>query len=37
MKLLFFMLPYHGHINPTLSVAEELVRRGEQIVYYTTE
>ncbi|MFD3257570.1 nucleotide disphospho-sugar-binding domain-containing protein [Paenibacillus lentus] len=37
MKLLFFMLPYHGHINPTLSVAEELVRRGEQVVYYTTE
>ncbi|MGG4552110.1 nucleotide disphospho-sugar-binding domain-containing protein [Paenibacillus humicus] len=37
MKLLFFMLPYYGHINPTLSVAEELVRRGEQIVYYTTE
>ncbi|WP_055107910.1 nucleotide disphospho-sugar-binding domain-containing protein [Paenibacillus ihumii] len=37
MKLLFFMLPYYGHINPTLSTAEELVRRGEQIVYYTTE
>lgn len=37
MKLLFFMLPYYGHINPTLSVAEELVRRGEQVVYYTTE
>lgn len=37
MKLLFFMLPYHGHINPTLSVSEELVRRGEQVVYYTTE
>ncbi|GAA0135378.1 glycosyltransferase [Paenibacillus sp. YSY-4.3] len=37
MKLLFFMMPYHGHINPTLSVAEELVRRGEQVVYYTTE
>ncbi|AZK47314.1 nucleotide disphospho-sugar-binding domain-containing protein [Paenibacillus lentus] len=37
MKLLFFMLPYHGHINPTLSVAEELVRRGDQVVYYTTK
>ncbi|CAM4461586.1 nucleotide disphospho-sugar-binding domain-containing protein [Paenibacillus tarimensis] len=36
-KLLFFMLPAHGHINPTLSVANELVRRGIEIIYYTTE
>ncbi|TCS93834.1 nucleotide disphospho-sugar-binding domain-containing protein [Hazenella coriacea] len=37
MKILFFMMPAHGHINPTLPVAKELVRRGEQVVYYTTE
>ncbi|PZD97380.1 hypothetical protein DNH61_03265 [Paenibacillus sambharensis] len=36
-KLLVFMLPAHGHINPTLSVANELVRRGYDIIYYTTE
>ena len=27
----------YGHVNPTLAVAQELVRRGEQVVYYLTE
>jgi MGT family glycosyltransferase len=27
----------YGHVNPTLAVAQELVRRGEQVVYYVTE
>lgn len=29
--------PTHGHVTPKLAVAEELVRRGERIVYYSTE
>jgi len=29
--------PAYGHVNPTLAVAQELVRRGEQVVYYLTE
>lgn len=30
----FFNVPAHGHINPTLPVVHELVQRGETIVYY---
>ncbi|SDY04578.1 nucleotide disphospho-sugar-binding domain-containing protein [Thermoactinomyces sp. DSM 45892] len=37
MKYLFFMMPAFGHMNPTLTVAEELVRRGEEVVYYITD
>lgn len=29
--------PTHGHITPKLAVVEELVRRGERVVYYSTE
>ncbi len=31
----FFNLPAHGHINPTLPLVSELVRRGEHVVYYS--
>jgi MGT family glycosyltransferase len=34
---LFFSLPYAGHIHPCLSVLEELVRRGDRVIAYTTE
>lgn len=33
-KALFFNIPAHGHINPTLPVVEELIRQGETIIYY---
>jgi MGT family glycosyltransferase len=33
----FFALPTHGHVNPTLPMVAELVRRGEQIDYHATE
>jgi MGT family glycosyltransferase len=36
-KLLFINGPGEGHINPTLAVVEELVRRGEDVVYFATE
>ncbi len=36
-KIIFFSLPGHGHINPTLSVASELVKRGNQVIYYSTD
>ncbi|HEY4386202.1 MAG TPA: macrolide family glycosyltransferase [Ktedonobacteraceae bacterium] len=36
-KALVFVLPSHGHIHPTLPVVQELIARGEEIVYYTTE
>ena len=33
----FLDIPGHGHVNPTLAVAHELVRRGERVIYYLTE
>jgi MGT family glycosyltransferase len=33
----FFNVPTTGHVDPTLPVAAELVRRGHQVVYYLTE
>ncbi|MCB0083678.1 MAG: hypothetical protein KDE47_22215, partial [Caldilineaceae bacterium] len=36
-KIVILTPPAHGHINPTLPVAQELVQRGQQVVYYNTE
>ncbi|GHO65437.1 glycosyl transferase [Ktedonobacter sp. SOSP1-52] len=36
-KYAFVNLPLHAHINPTLPIVEELVARGDQVVYYLTE
>jgi len=36
-KVLFFNLPAYGHTNPTLPVVAELVQRGEQVIYYSSE
>ncbi|MEZ4663541.1 MAG: glycosyltransferase [Caldilineaceae bacterium] len=36
-KIVILTPPAYGHINPTLPVAQELVRRGEQVIYYCTE
>jgi MGT family glycosyltransferase len=36
-KFAFVNLPFHAHINPTLPVVQELVTRGDQVVYYLTE
>ncbi len=33
----FLNVPAQGHVNPTLAVAQELVRRGERVIYYLTE
>jgi MGT family glycosyltransferase len=35
--LAFVSLPAHGHVNPTLPVAAELVRRGWRVSYATAE
>ncbi len=37
MKAFFFNIPAHGHVNPTIPVVTELVRRGEHITYVNTE
>lgn len=36
-KYVFFNFPAHGHVNPTLAIVEELIARGEEVVYYLTE
>jgi MGT family glycosyltransferase len=34
--IVYFSLPAHGHINPTLPVVRELVRGQQPVVYYST-
>lgn len=34
--MLFLNVPLHGHINPTLDLASELVLRGNEVVYYAS-
>jgi MGT family glycosyltransferase len=36
-KALFLSLPLAGHINPSLALVQELVARGEEIVYYASD
>jgi MGT family glycosyltransferase len=36
-KALFFNVPGHGHVNPTLPLVAELSRRGHRITYFVTE
>jgi MGT family glycosyltransferase len=36
-KVLFMNGPAEGHINPTLALVEELIRRGEKVTYFTTD
>ena len=35
--VLFLASPSHGHVNPTLGLAAELVRRGERVTYFASE
>jgi len=37
VKILFFNIPAHGHVNPTLPVVAELVRRGQHVIYYNSD
>ena len=37
MHLAFFNIPASGHVNPTLPVVAELVRRGVRVTYFCTE
>ncbi len=36
-KVMFFNVPAYAHINPTLPLVEELVHRGEEVIYYSTD
>lgn len=37
MKFLFFNLPAHGHVNPSLPLVAELVQRGHEVIYFSSE
>ena len=36
-KIAVFCIPAHGHTNPMLPVAEELVCRGDEVRFYSFE
>jgi MGT family glycosyltransferase len=36
-KALFFNVPAHGHVNPSLPLVTELARRGHHITYFASE
>jgi MGT family glycosyltransferase len=36
-KYIFLNVPAWGHVNPTLAVVQELVKRGHEVSYYLTE
>jgi MGT family glycosyltransferase len=35
-RVWFYNIPFHGHVNPTLPFMRELVRRGEQVTYFSS-
>jgi MGT family glycosyltransferase len=35
-SLWFYNIPFHGHVNPTLPLIRELVRRGDEVTYFST-
>ena len=36
-NVLFLASPSHGHVNPTVGLVDELVRRGERVTYFASE
>lgn len=37
MRIFFFSIPAHGHVNPTLPFVRELIARGHVVRYYNAE
>lgn len=35
-KYVFINIPSHSHVNPTLPIVQELVARGDEVIYYLT-
>lgn len=35
-KVLFLGVPSHGHVNPTLGLVNELVKQGEDVIYFSS-
>ena len=34
---LFLAFPGHGHVNPTIGLVNELIRKGDEIIYICSE
>mgnify|MGYP001560630971 CR=1 FL=1 len=34
MKAMFFNLPAHGHVNPTIPLVKEIIKSGDTVIYY---
>ena len=35
-RVVFLSLPFYGHTNPAVGLVRELVKRGEEVIYYST-
>jgi MGT family glycosyltransferase len=35
-RVWIYNIPYHGHVNPTLPLVQEIIRRGDDVTYYST-
>jgi MGT family glycosyltransferase len=35
-KVLFLSIPSHGHVNPTIGLVSELVKQGEEVIYFSS-
>jgi MGT family glycosyltransferase len=36
-KLIYFSLPFYGHVVPSLPLIRAFVRRGEEVIYYSSD
>lgn len=36
-KVLFLNVPSHGHVNPTIGLVNELVKQGEEVIYFSSD
>jgi len=36
-KYVFLEIPAYGHVNPTFAIVQELVKRGQEVIYYLPE
>jgi MGT family glycosyltransferase len=36
-KVLFLSIPSHGHVNPTIGLVSELIKQGEEVIYFCSE
>ena len=36
-RVWFYNIPFHGHVNPTLPLIREMVARGDEVTYFSTD